>query len=105
MEKFLHFHRCQHCRGLVEDENIDLAVEHLEDLDALLHAERQSFDRHIERCVQPGVLHKALEALARRVELEPRQHAAALIPEDDVLQRREGRHEGEVLVHHANACR
>ena len=40
-EDLLRFLRCEHGRGLVEDQDARIAVQRLEDLDALLLAHRQ----------------------------------------------------------------
>ena len=93
----------QHRGRLVEDEDVRLAVERLEDLDALLLPdgdvldERIRVDREAER---PGEL---LHPGSRRPVVEQDPVPARLDPEDDVLRHRHHRDEHEVLVHHPDA--
>ncbi len=89
--------------GLVEDENARPAVEDLQDLDALLLADREVFyarvgvDRDAER------LGELLDLAPRRSHVEDRP-VTRLRAEDEVLGDGEDGDEHEVLVHHAHAA-
>ena len=77
------------------------AVEDLQDLNALLHADGHLGDFLIEVNLQAIAVRKLLDLLlvSRSVELGAR----ALGSQDDVLQAGHGLDQHEVLVHHANA--
>ncbi len=96
--------RRQHRRRLVENQDARLAVERLQDLDALLLAERQLPDAgaRVDRdaIALPEFRDARLDAPRVHHELPP---LAAVIAEDHVLGDRERRHEPEVLMHHADA--
>lgn len=88
-------------RGLVQDEELGAAVEDLQDLNALLHADGHLGDLLVEVNLQAVAVRKLLDLLlvSRSVELGAR----ALGSQDDVLQASHGLDQHEVLVHHANA--
>src|SRR6516164_5094948 len=94
--------RGQDAGGLVEDQNASATVQCFEDLDPLQRADRQVDDQRF------GIDHEAVFALeppdflARSRSPMPQQRAA-LGAEHDVFEHREGVHEHEVLVHHADA--
>jgi len=95
--------RGQHRRRLVEDQDARVAVERLEDLDALLLAHRQlpdartRVDGQTELVCEPG--HLAFQRGA--VGHEP---PVMLVAERDVLGDRDRLHEPEVLVHHPDSA-
>ena len=94
--------RRQDGRGLVEDEDLRVAVEHLEDLDSLLHADRDVLDLglgiDIEAVEARELAHAGTGFFPVYDEAGSRLEA-----EDDVLGHGEIVHELEVLVHHADA--
>ena len=96
--------RREHGRRLVEDQDARLAVERLQDLDALLLAERELPDARARVDGDPVALAELGDAPLDA----PRVHdelpaLAAVVAEDHVLGDGERRHEPEVLVHHADA--
>src|ERR1700682_4954224 len=44
LENLLRLARCKHCGRLIEHEDLSIAIEHLQDLDPLLLADRQRLD-------------------------------------------------------------
>ena len=96
--------RGQHRGRLVEDQHARVAVERLEDLDALLLADRELPDARARIDGQAELLAElgdtrssaARSGTSRRV---------ALVAERDVLGDRERLDEAEVLVHHPHAAR
>ena len=94
--------RREHRGRLVEDQDLRAAVERLQDLHPLLHADRQMLHHGVERHGQAVVPGDALQLGAGAGE-SARQPPAALDAEHDVLQHGEVVHEHEVLVHHADA--
>ncbi len=94
----------KHRGRLVEDEHVGAAPQHLDDLDPLRLAHRQRRD-------QPARLDAEAEALRQlgdlalgpaRVDERP---LFRLAPEHHVLGHGQGRHQHEVLVHHAHLAR
>ena len=101
-EQLLHLLGHEHGGRLVEDQDLGAAVEHLEDLDALLLADAEVGHQLVgidRQAVLTGQLADAAAGLAGG-EVEGR---ARLAPEDDVLPHREVVGEHEVLEHHADA--
>ena len=91
--------RRQHPGRLVEDQDLGAAIERLEDLDALLQADRRS-PMMASGSTSSPYSRASLSSSARRGDAHE-QHAA-LGAEHDVLQHRERLHQHEVLVHHAD---
>ena len=80
-----------------------LAVERLEDLDALLLADRELPDPRARVDREPVALARARRPAARsRAGARNERPIVAMVAEHDVLGDRERRHEPEVLVHHAD---
>ena len=102
VEQLVGFLRGQHRARLVEDQDAGAAIQHLHDLDALLLADRQVADQRIRVDAQTVFAAEPLDLGARGPEalVEQRPELGA---EHDVLQHREGVHQHEVLVHHADA--
>ena len=92
----------QHARRLVEDQDVALAVERLEDLDALLEADRELADDRVGVDVELVLLLQPLQ-LGPRLGERRAQERAVLGAEDDVLEHGEVLDQHEVLVHHADA--
>ncbi len=93
---------CEHGGGLVKDEDLVVAVQHLEDFHPLLHAHRDVLDVGIRvdaQAILPGQPHHLLPGL---VHLE-HTVLGGFHPQHDVLQHREIMHQLEMLVHHADA--
>ena len=96
--------RGEHGGRLVEDEDLVVAVEHLEDLDALLHADGDVLDLGIEVDLQAVFFREFLDLFARFLALNEAE-LRRLRAEDDVVEHGEHVDELEVLVHHADAER
>ena len=88
-------------RRLVQDQDLDAAVERLQDLDALLLADGELLDhgvraargtRRCPRAPAPGARHRRVSRIA-----------STLVAQDDVLGDGERVHQHEVLVDHADA--
>src|SRR5439155_12456186 len=85
LEDLLRLTRCKHGGRLVEDEDLSIAIEHLQDLDALLLADRQGLDLGVRvelKSKSPGELPYAPPCLAP---IEKNRIRHRLRPEDDVL--------------------
>ena len=83
---------------LVQDQRFPALIERAQDLDPLLHPDREGADDRVGIDVKPILLGELGDPLAGRlaVEHDPR----SLGPENDVLGHREARDEHEVLVDH-----
>src|SRR5207249_8821680 len=90
---------------LVEDEDPRVAVDRLEDLNALLLADGELIDAGRGLDIEPQLLREQPDPLRRLGEVEDLADANDLLSENDVLGDREDRDQHEVLVHHADpAC-
>ena len=98
-EQLVRLLRRQHGRGLVEDEDVGAAVERLQDLHALLLADRDRLDLRVGLHGEAEALRDVAHPLARLVHVHERA-SVRLDAEDDVLRHRHHGDEHEVLVHH-----
>ena len=89
---------------LVEDEDVRVAVQGLEDLDALLPAHRQGADLGSGSTSNPNVLAELANSHVRRAAIDEDRARHRLVAEEDVLG--DGQHgdQHEVLVDHADAA-
>ena len=94
--------RGEHGGRLVEDEDLIVAVEHLEDLGALLHTDGDVLDARIRVDLQ-AVFFRQREHLFARLALLQEAMLRRLNAHDDIVQHREALDQLEVLVHHADA--
>ena len=94
--------RRQNGSRLIEDQDLIVAVEHLEDLRALLHADGDVLDESIGVDVQ-AILLRELHDLFPGLILLQEARLVRLHAEDDVFKHRKALHELKVLMHHANA--
>ena len=103
-EQLLGLARGQHGARLVEDEDVALAVEGLEDLDALPDADRHALDLRVGVHVELVLLGQLDDPLARRGPVERAERPGdGLGAEGHGLDHVEHGHEHEVLVDHADA--
>ena len=65
-EQLLDLGRGEHGRGLVQDQDAGVAVEHLQDLDPLPLADREAAHRPVEVDVESGAAHQHRAACAGR---------------------------------------
>ncbi len=102
-EQLVGLGRGEHGRRFVEDEDLDLAVERLEDLDPLLHADGEVLDEGVRVDGEPEAVRHLADAGTggRGVEERP---VGLLGPEHDVLGDGEDGDELEVLVDHPDAA-
>ena len=103
-EDLLRLLRRQHGRRLVEHEDPGLAVERLEDLDALLPADRQRAHLRVGVDLEPEPLAELADPPVGLLPVEEDGVGHRLVAEHDVLGDREDGHEHEVLVDHADAA-
>ena len=103
-EQLVDLLRGEHRRGLVQDQHPRVAIERLEDLDALLLPDAQLLDRGVRVDDEAVARRELAHALARRREVEL-PVTLRLGAEHDVLDHRHHRDQHEVLVHHADAER
>ena len=87
--------------GLVEDEEVCPAEQHLHDLDALLHADGDVLDLGIEVDLQAVFFRELLDLFARFLALDEAE-LRRLRAEDDVVENRETFDQLKVLVHHTD---
>ena len=100
-EQLLRLERREHGGRLVEDEDVALAVERLEDLDPLAHADGQVLDLRVGVDVEVVVLGELDDALAGGLAVEGAEDPRhAFRPQRDRLHDVEDRDELEVLVDH-----
>ena len=91
----------QHARGLVQDQDVGVAVERLQDLHPLLKPDRQILDHRVGVDVQL-VFMRQLGQHAARLGQRGAQHRAFFRAQHDVFEDGERLHQHEVLVHHAD---
>ena len=94
--------RGQHGGRLVKDQDLIVAVEHLEDLGTLLHADGDILDQRVGVDGQAVALGQGHDLFPRLLLLQETVFGG-LHAEDDVIQNGEAFHQLEVLVHHADA--
>ena len=99
-EQLLGLLRGEHRRRLVEDDDVGVAAQALDDLDALAHPGGEVADDGVGIEAEPVALADLADEVARRLPVEP-----AALAERDVLPHEELVDEAEVLVHHADAER
>jgi len=95
----------QHGGRLVEDEDLGVARERLDDLDALLHADRELLDDGVGVDVEAEAPGDLAHLRAGGLQVEPPAGAGLLVAQHHVLRHGEDGDEHEVLVHHADARR
>ena len=93
----------EHGGRLVEDHEPPPEVELLQDLDLLLLARGEPRDRPIEVEPERNRGHERGEAAPLGLPVDDRGHLVAR--HHEVLRHRHARHQGEMLVHHADAER
>ena len=103
LEQLLGLLRREHCGRLVEDEDVRLAIERLQDLDALLLADGDVLDLRRRVDGQSVAVRDLLDAALGLVDVEHDPAPGRLLGEDDVLGHRHHGDEHEVLVHHPHA--
>ena len=96
--------RRQHGGRLVEDQDLVIAVEHLQDLGTLLHTHGDVLDQGVGVDLQ-AVLFAEGQHLLPGLLLLQESVLCGLHAHDDVVQHGEAFHQLEVLVHHADAQR
>ena len=79
-----------------------MAVERLQDLDALLLADGDVLDLASGSIAKPKLVRQLAHARARRAVVEEDAAVSGSVAEHDVLGDRHHRDEHEVLVHHAD---
>ena len=105
LEDLLRLLRREDRRGLVEDEDPRLAVERLEDLDALLPADRQRLDLDVGIDLEPEPLAELDDPAPGLLAVEEDRVGHRLFAEEDVVGDGQDRHQHEVLVDHADPAR
>ena len=98
-EQMVGLGRRENARGFVQDQDLGAAIERLEDLDALLQADRQFLDEGVGIDLQAVFAFEPVELRARLGDAALQQRVA-FGPENNVLQHREIVDQHEVLVHH-----
>ena len=93
----------EHGRGLVQHEDLGVAIERLQDLDALLGADGHILDQGVGVHREPVAIGQLTDLLGPLPDVEQPAAPAGLVAEHDVLGHGHHRHEHEVLVDHADA--
>ena len=96
-EQLVRLLRGQHGGGLVQDQNIGTAVQHLDDLHGLLLGNRHIIDLHVRVDIEAVLITDVLDLLTCIVQVK-----LALQAEDDILGGGEQIDQLEVLVDHAD---
>ncbi len=95
----------EHGGGLVQNQHARLAVERLEDLDALLCADGQVAHDGVRVDRERVAARDVEDVLVHLTQVDDARADGRLVAEHDVLGDGQGRDEHEVLVHHADAAR
>ena len=102
LHELLYFLRGQHGGGLVENEYLVVAVEHFQNLDALLHADGDVLNPGVHVDVQAVFLRQG-DDLFPGLLFPEEAELIRLHAQDDVVQNGKHLHQLEVLMHHADA--
>ena len=102
LHQFVDLLRGQDRRGLVKDQDLIVTVEHLEDLHALLHTDRDIADEGVRVDPQAVFFRKLHHPLAGGGLLQE-TCLAGFDAQHDVVEHREALDQFEMLVHHADA--
>ena len=94
--------RSKNCRRLVENQDLIVAVQHLQDLDTLLHTDGNVADQRVRVDLQAVLFAQGHDLFAGLVLLQ-KAVLRILDAEDDVIEHREALDQFEVLMHHAYA--
>ena len=94
--------RGQHSGGFVKDQDLVVAVQHLQNLHALLHTHRDIADECV-RVYPQTILFAQRHHLFACLGLLQKAHLVGLHAQNDVVQHAEAFHQLEVLMHHADA--
>ena len=100
----LHLLGHQNGGGLVQNDVLRLAVEHLEDLDALALAHRQVAGDAVQIKIEIIFFAGRLDARLHFFLIQNAERAGLLHAQSDVLPHPQLVHQHEVLVHHADAA-
>src|SRR5438309_1645123 len=104
-EKLLNLLRGQNGGWFIENQKLRLAVQDLENLNALLHAHRERFDSCPEIDVNAVCLRKLFDLPCRPAQIQPAPAAGGFGSENDVLGDGEPWNQHEMLVHHSDSKR
>ena len=104
LHELFNFLRRQHGGGFVKNQNFIVAVEHLQDFDALLHADGDVLDPGVRIDRKAVFFRKRDDTLPRFLFLEE-SGLVRFDAEDDVVQHGKDLNELEMLVHHADVQR
>ena len=100
-DQILNLLRRQHGGRLVKNEHLGVTIEHFQNFDALLHADRDVLNLGVRLDIEPVLLGQRLDAL--RSALQAKHDAGLrLHAQNNVFGHREVVHQFEVLVHHAD---
>ena len=102
LHQFVDFLRSQYSGGFVKNQNFIVAVQHFQDLNALLHANRDIADQCIRVYTQAVFFRKLHDLFAGDLFLQ-KSRFAGFHTQHDVIQHREALHQLKVLVDHADA--
>ena len=105
LHQFIDLLRRKNSGRLVEDEDLIVPVQHLEDLDALLHTDRDVFHLGIHVHLEAVLLRQRQDLLSRFLLLQEAERAGRLRAEDDVVQHGKNIDQLEMLMHHADSQR
>ena len=100
-EEFVRFLGGQCGRGFIQDQNVRLAVEQFDDLDTLLHADRQIFDVSLRIYLQVVLIRDLPDALRGCLAIQEIPHTDFFRAEHDIFGDGEHRNKHEMLVYHA----
>ena len=102
LHQFVDFLRSQYSGGFVKNQNFIVTVQHFQDLNALLHANRDIADQCIRVYTQAVFFRKLHDLFAGDLFLQ-KSRFAGFHTQHDVIQHREALHQLKVLVDHADA--
>ena len=104
MHQFVNFLRGQHCRRLIENQDLIVAVKHFQDFRPLLHPDCDIFDLGIQIHVETVLLGKFGNALSCLFGGQETGFTG-FCPKNDVVKYGKHLNQFEMLMHHADAER
>ena len=101
-KKFEDFVWRKNRRWFVKHDDLRITQQHLDNLDSLLHTNRQIFDNCIRIQIQAVLFRNLAHHFARLINMQPSKPASWLDAQHNIFGNCKNWHQHKVLMHHAN---